>query len=94
MISLIISDHLDWTDPKHHLKILRAKVETYLSCLESGEFYERYPDAKGSQISVELMLYYNPGPQGDACLSKIKSMVENAGFGFRLNLVAATPFEN
>ena len=91
-IVLTISDHLDWRDTEQHLAILREKINTYLSFLEDGEIYERYPDAKGHNIHVEIGFFYQPNLQAQSFLSEAKMQIEGAGFSFRYRLFAATPY--
>ncbi len=62
--TLIISDHLPWDDPEHIDK-LHDKISDYLAYIESGEIYERRPDAKGREFEIEVVCKYFP-PQGDA----------------------------
>jgi hypothetical protein len=92
-IVLTISDHLNWKTTSEHLSILQEKINTYLTFLESGEIYESYPDAKGHRIWIEIMFHCQPSPAALSFLSKVKPIVENAGFGFRFELFSATPFQ-
>ncbi len=91
-IVLTISDHLDWHDTQGHLTVLQEKINTYLTFLDSGEIYEKYPDAKGHHVSIEVMFHYKPSPEAHPFLSEVKGIVERAGFGFQHQLFAATPF--
>jgi hypothetical protein len=54
-IVLSISDHLDWTDTHGHLLVLQEKINRYLSFLESGEVYQRYPDAPGRKMTIKVV---------------------------------------
>lgn len=92
-IVLTISDHLDWKNVHEHLVLLQEKINTYLTFLRSGEIYRKYPDARKRQIAIEVMFHYAPHPAADPLLSNVKSTVEEAGYGFRHALFAATPFK-
>jgi hypothetical protein len=91
-IVLTISDHLDWEKTKEHLLVLGEKINTYLTFLESGELYEKYPEAKNCPVEIEVMFHYQPNPEAYSFLAAVKSIVENAGYGFRLEQFSATPF--
>jgi hypothetical protein len=43
---LVISDHLEWDKNNHHILILTAKINAYLSGIQNGALYRGYPDAK------------------------------------------------
>jgi len=91
-IVLSISDHLDWDNTKEHLQVLQEKINTYLAFLDSGEVYEKYPDAKGRPIEIEVMFHYQPNPEARSFLAKVKPIVEGSGYGFRFEQFSATPF--
>ena len=56
---LTISDHLDWDNTDTHLEILQAKLNAYLSFIESGEIYEHKKEAMGRKIIIEIVGKYN-----------------------------------
>lgn len=89
---LTISDHLNWENTKEHLIVLQEKINTYLAFLDSGEIYEKYPEAKGRPIKIEVMFHYQLNPEAYSFLAKIKSIVEDAGYNFRFEQFSATPF--
>jgi uncharacterized protein DUF6572 len=91
-IVLSISDHLDWDNGKQHLLILQEKINTYLNFIDSGEIYERYPDAKGHPIQIDVRFHYQPNMEARAFLAKVKPIVENSGYSFRFEQISATPF--
>ena len=92
-IVLTISDHLDWNDPHEHLTLLQEKVNTYLRFLSSGEIFERFPEARNRAILIQIMFHYEPGKGSPPFLETVRSAVENAGYGFRYEVFAATPFK-
>jgi hypothetical protein len=91
-IVLTISDHLDWNNTREHLFMLQEKINTYLGFIESGELYEKYPEAKGRQIRIDIKFHYQPTLEASAFLDKIKPIVEAGGNGFSFELFSATPF--
>ncbi len=91
-IVLSISDHLDWKNTKQHLMILQEKINTYLSFVDSGEIYEKYPEAKGHAIQIDVRFHYQPSMEGCAFLAKVKPIVEESGYSFRFELLSGTPF--
>src|SRR5215831_3393869 len=91
-IVLTISDHLDWADTHSHLLVLQEKINRYLSFLESGEIYQRYPDATGRRIIIKVAFHREPNLEARSFLSKASAIVEGAGFGFASELFSATPY--
>lgn len=81
--TLTICDHLDWHDIKGHLVLLQDKINTYLGFLDSGEIYEKYPDAKDHRVEIEAMFAHKPTSDALSFLSKTKSIIEEMGFSFR-----------
>jgi hypothetical protein len=92
-LTLIISDHLDWSATNEHLSLLQDKINTYLRFLESGEIYENYPEARGHPIWIEIMFHYQPSQEAVMFLSRVRPIIESSGFGFRFQLFSATPFK-
>lgn len=92
-VVLTISDHLDWNDSHEHQQMLQDKLNTYLAFIESGELYEKYPDAKGRRPRIDVVFKYKSDAGGYSFLSKVKPVVEKAGYGFRFELFSATPLE-
>jgi uncharacterized protein DUF6572 len=88
-ICLTISDHLDWVDTHDHLLRLQEKLNAYLRFLESGEIYERYPEASGRKLIIAVVFMVDPNPEARSFLAKARTIVENAGFGFEFELFAA-----
>jgi len=91
-IVLTISDHLNWEKTKEHLLLLQEKINTYLIFVESGEVYEKYPEAKGCPLEIEVMFHYQPNPEAYSFLAKVRAIVETAGYSFRFEQFSATPF--
>jgi len=53
---LTISDHLLWDENENgHLILLQNKLNAYLRFIESGEVFEKVPDAKGHTIVISLV---------------------------------------
>jgi len=89
---LTISDHLDWSETQQHLLVLQDKINGYLAFVESGEIYEKFPDTRNRRIRIEIVFQHKPDSEAFLFLSKAKSVVENAGLGFRFDLFAASPY--
>lgn len=79
-VVLTISDHLEWGDD--HLLLLQEKINLYMSFVEGGELADVYPDAKGCQVSISVVCKYHPDLNGKNFLSKVSSIIEQAGMGF------------
>jgi hypothetical protein len=62
--TLTISDHLPWDDPAHVAQ-LEDKLNDYLAFIEAGELYEKFPDARGREIEIQVICKHMP-PEDDA----------------------------
>jgi hypothetical protein len=85
---LRVSDHLDWSDSLGHQTILQEKLNRYLAFVESGEIFERYPDAKDRPVLISVVFKFRPDRDGEEFLVRAKGIVESAGFEFRHELFA------
>ncbi|WP_354623897.1 DUF6572 domain-containing protein [Psychromonas sp. MME2] len=59
-VFLTIIDPLLWDQDNVHLFTLQEKINTYLFFIESGELYKSFPDSKGFDIAIELILKHMP----------------------------------
>jgi hypothetical protein len=82
-VVLTVSDHLDWDDSMRHQTMLQEKLNRYLEFIESGEILESYPSATGRPVMIEVVTQYDPDLGGSQFLERARTIVEQAGFGFR-----------
>lgn len=80
---LTISDHLEWDTENEHLLILQDKINVYLGAIESGELYEKYPNAKDKHIIISVASLHEPNADGKIFLERVKLTLEQAGYGFK-----------
>jgi hypothetical protein len=59
------------------------RVTGHVVLTVSDHLLECYPDAKGRPIDIEVVLQFPPDDEGRAFLSRVRTVVESAGFGFR-----------
>ena len=86
VVTLTISDHLDWSDSTAHQLLLQRKLNRYLAFVESGEILQSYPRAKGHPVTFDVAFKYPPDEGGQAFLARAKSIVEGAGFKLRFEV--------
>jgi hypothetical protein len=82
IISLYISDHLEWDDKNEKLLLLQNKINTYLAYIESGQIYEQHPDSKNLEVHIHLSCKYEPNSEAIKFLNLAKPLVEEAGYYF------------
>jgi hypothetical protein len=87
-VVLTISDHLDWTNSQNHQAIFQDKINAYLAFVESGEILQRYPDAKGKPVALEVVFKFKPDISGLQFLAKVREVIESAGFAFKHEVFA------
>jgi hypothetical protein len=86
-IVLVISDHLDWTDPQAHLAALQDKANAYLGFIESGDIYQNYPDARGRRIRIDLITEFPIPAEVARHFSAISEATEHYGVGFAAKML-------
>ncbi|ETS32866.1 MULTISPECIES: DUF6572 domain-containing protein [Photorhabdus] len=58
-VILVITDHLQWSSCiNEHLFKLQEKINRYIAFVESGEIYEKLPDAQGRNITFKVFFQY------------------------------------
>jgi hypothetical protein len=77
-VVLTISDHLEWDDGEHALR-LQDKLNAYLKFIESGELAERYPDAEGRPTQITVVFTHAPDELGETFLARASALVSDAG---------------
>lgn len=63
IVVLTITDHLNWKDAEEHLFILQDKINAYLGFVESGEIIDKYPDAEGKPVRIDVFFKYKKLPE-------------------------------
>ncbi|WP_105189617.1 MULTISPECIES: DUF6572 domain-containing protein [unclassified Pseudoalteromonas] len=59
-VVLLITDHLDWSEPQEHLLALQQKLNTYISFVESGQLFSDFPDTKNKEVSILIACGFEP----------------------------------
>jgi hypothetical protein len=84
---LTISDHLPWCEEQgNHLVLLQDKLNAYLRFIESGEVFEKVPDARGRSIVINLVGKFPLSQQADLFLANARAAIEGAGFRLQFSL--------
>jgi hypothetical protein len=83
---LIIADHLDWKETKKHLQLLQDKINLYLSYIESGEIYEKYPESKNLEKKIRVVGQYPLNEEAYKFYDISKKIIRKAGFYLEFNL--------
>ena len=83
-VVLTISDHLEWSN--EHLLLLQEKVNLYIGFVEAGDLVAVYPDAKGRQVSINVVFKYPPDVRGKNFLDRVGPIVEQAGIRFSFQI--------
>jgi hypothetical protein len=84
---LTISDHLSWEDEGKHLVLLQSKLNAYLRFIESGEIFQKVPDAKGRSIVINLVGKFPLSQNANSFISEARTAIENAGFRLQFDLM-------
>lgn len=79
---LTIADDLDWADPDEHVACLKAKLNTYIEFIRSGEIERAYPAGKDKELKILVALRSPPPPVGVEFFTAAKTTVTALGFEF------------
>lgn len=79
-IILKIFDHLDWEDEKKHLFLLQDKINNYLTYIESGQIYEKFPNANNVLKIISISFLNMLSTNAIKFLDNSAKIVEDAGF--------------
>jgi len=74
----------DYSDS--HLYLLQEKINTYMAFIENGELVDKYPDALGRKVVIEIISKYKLSEQAQEFFDQAVSMVRGAGFDLKFNL--------
>ena len=80
-VVLTLADHLPWGE-RQHFEDLRAKLNTYLTFVESDELLESYPQARGRRIAVQVVCKFPPDAAGVEFFQNAGETIRGAGFDF------------
>jgi uncharacterized protein DUF6572 len=84
---LTITDHLPWDHNEgNHLVLLQNKFNAYLRFVESGEVFEKVPDAKGRSIVINVVGKFSLSEKADRFFELARSRIEEAGFRLQFTL--------
>ncbi|WP_420589496.1 DUF6572 domain-containing protein [Bacterioplanoides sp.] len=82
--TLVISDHLEWDQENEKLLLIQEKINKYLTFIKSGELLEKYPEAEGKEVEIQLVSRYVPNNElAEHFLNKVSEIISEAGFQFR-----------
>ncbi len=81
--TLVISDHLEWDSKNEKLLLLQEKLNKYLLFIESGELYEKHPEAEGKTVEIEMVSMYEPNEKATNFIEIANEIIKEAGFQFR-----------
>ncbi len=85
-VILFISDHLEWGPYDDlHMDLLDAKINAYVSAIESGEIYELYPKAAGREFIITTQAKYPLNETGRRFFEEIRFGLSRFGVEFEFD---------
>lgn len=82
---------LDWSENQQeiHIKLLQDKIHTCLSYIEGGQVLKDYPDVNNRSYMYVISVVAKYIPEGDGIrfFDSIRDTLEQAGYGFRFELL-------
>jgi len=84
---LTISDHLAWDEGEgEHLLLLQEKLNAYLRFIESGEVVEKFPEARGRNLVINVVGKFPLSEQANLFFEKATAAIQAAGFTLKFSL--------
>ncbi len=88
VVKLVVSDHLDWDDVDGHSSMLQAKINTYISFVETGQLLliKEPPIPENPDVMISLAV---PDPLGRAALdylSRVRESLADIDIGFAVEI--------
>jgi hypothetical protein len=80
--ALTIVDDLPWLADTDHLVMLQNKLHDYLTGIESGQFFDAYPRARGRELEILVMCKYPPLPEAVRFLQSVREILGSDGIRF------------
>jgi response regulator RpfG family c-di-GMP phosphodiesterase len=81
-VRLYAMDSLDWDDLDEHLMLLQAKLNTYISYVESGEVYEHPSVVSTARVEIVVSFFHAPPLRAVEFLNHVKALAQGAGIPF------------
>jgi len=86
-VLLTISDHLDWDQTEgQHLMLLQGKLNAYLRFIESGELYQKYPEASERPVIIQIVSKFPMSQKAEIFFERASGAIDEAGFKLRFKL--------
>jgi len=79
-VTLVISDHLDWTCEQAHIDLLVKKLNAYLAFIEGGKMDRDYPTSKERQVAIKIFGMHDLSSRGKRFVERAAAIIRNAGF--------------
>lgn len=79
---LVISDHLDWSDPVAHINTLQQKIGAYIGFIQSGQLEKALPEAAGLQPKIGIIQQFEPPENIAPLLHGLGQQLAGLGIGF------------
>lgn len=83
-VVLVVADHLPWDDLDEHLRVLQAKLNTYIAFIESGQLLqvEEPPIPANPDVRIRVVMRHAPPPAAHEFFKRAGAVLEGIGVGF------------
>jgi hypothetical protein len=91
-VVLVVADHLPWNDVDEHLRSLQAKLNTYISFIESGQILrlEEPPIPPNPEVCIRVAMRYAPPPAAQEFFKKAGAVLAGIGVGLEQTVGSST----
>ena len=79
---LLISDHLSWDEEASHTELLERKISSYIDFINSGQIYEKLPQASKFPVNIKLVCAHVLTPSAERMLITVAAQLKEIGIRF------------
>ena len=79
VLSLMLADHLDWSNEYEHLMLLQDKINTYIAYLENRQFEESYPNHDCSYAVISIYFVHDIPKNCEKFLQAVQDQIGSLG---------------
>lgn len=82
-VVLVLTDHLAWGDVDEHLRVLQAKLNTYIAFIESGQVHrlEEPPIPPNPAVRIRVAMRYAPPLAAQEFFARARAVLAGIGVG-------------
>lgn len=79
---LLIADHLAWDDEVIHMGALESKIGGYINFINSHQYLEFIPQARGLPVRIKLVYEHEPTSLAQTIIEEVGNQLDSINIRF------------